>query len=101
MAIDQIKIKPWGPPVLREIIGELQDAINERTPLPGMGIKFDEREDGVQISTTLAQPPAVVKDPQGSGGGGSSGANVDLYGALNGAPAIFHLVQTSAPTPIP
>jgi hypothetical protein len=99
MAIDRLKIKPWGPPVFREIIGELQDAINERTPVPGFGINVDEREDGFQISTKLAQPPQTVKDPQGTGGGSASGTAGDIEGALNGAPATFHFLQGSPPTP--
>lgn len=58
MAIERLKIKPWGPPVLREIIGELQDAINERTPAKGLGIKLDEQPTGFQISTNEAQSPS-------------------------------------------
>lgn len=101
MAIDQLKIKFRGPVFLQEQLGELQDAINERTPLKGLGIALNETENGVQISTEQGQSPTDAAVQTGnSGSGGTPGTAVDLYGALNGAPATFHILQSADPTPI-
>lgn len=88
--------KDFGPPKLRKVHDELVSRINQITPIQGLGTRVDQREDGRQIS---ADHPGVPNaDDTGSGGGGS-GTPVNLYGALNGAPATYHLLQSSPPTP--
>lgn len=96
--MQKLKIKPWGPKRLQAITEELVDAINKRTPLPSETINIDERPDGAQI---------LIKDEEGDNTedstvdpGGASGEPVDIYGAFNGDPAIFHLLQSSPPTPL-
>lgn len=93
-----IELTKWGPPKLREIIGEIEKAINESTPLPGLGIEVDVNPGGTQIHTKDAEQNQKSPAQQQASGGGS-GTSVDLYGALNGAPADYHLVQTAPPTP--
>lgn len=98
MAIDQLKIKPWGPARLRQIVKDIQNAINARTPVKGLGIEIDEQPTGAQISTSDSQPSAS-DDTEISGGGGSGGTPGDIEGALNGAPATYHILQSRPPTP--
>lgn len=88
--------KDFGPPRLRKVHQELAAGINRSWPKKGNGIAADEYPDGVQISI---ETPANPNQDDGGSGGGGSGTPVNLYGALNGAPAIFHLLQSSAPTP--
>lgn len=92
------KIERWGPQKLQKIWESIENGINERTPVAGMGIEIDISDKGSQISTSVAVDAARAEN-QGQGGG-SVGTPVDLYGAYNGAPALFHLSQTSAPTPL-
>lgn len=88
----------FGPPKLRKIHKLFVDAINSRTPKEGFGIKLRENEDGCQISvaseTQKQQDSAETTD---SGGGSSGGTASDIYGSLNGQPAVFHLSQTANP----
>lgn len=88
--------KPWGPVKFREVINWLVEEINARSPIPGCGINISEDATGREIST---KPEVAGGNPVG--GGTSSGTPVDLYGALNGAPAVFHLLQDSPPTALP
>lgn len=96
MAKSPFKIKPWGPRKLQKILEDIAREITERTPLPGCGVHVGEEPDGMPLS--LETPSHVNPDDSSGGGGGTS---VNLYGALNGAPAVFHLLQSSAPTPVP
>jgi hypothetical protein len=91
--------KEWGPKPLRTIIRWLIKGINDRTITAGLGIKIDETDGGgAQISV---DPHIKPDDPTAIGGGGGGGGTpIDVYGAFNGAPAVFHLKQTSAPTPL-
>lgn len=97
--MQKLKIKPWGPGPLRNITETLVDAINKRTPLPSETIDIDERPDGAQIirkdDVTGDSEDSAKVDP-----GGDGGTNVDIVGMLNAAPATFHLLQSSAPTPL-
>jgi hypothetical protein len=94
------KIKPWGPKKLREIFKSIETAINKRAPIPGLGIDADEQPDGVQIHAK-SEVGASGEAQVDSSGGGASGTTVDLFGALNGQPAVFHLLQSSPPTSPP
>lgn len=94
-----VKITRWGPGKLQEIVKQLQDGINARTPLESKTISLEERPDGIRI---------CLKDSETDGdeiensvaGGGSNGTPVDIYGAVSGVPSVFHLFQSSAATPI-
>lgn len=94
--MDVFRLTKWGPPMERKIQSEIEDRVNRITPRAGPGLKITENPDGSVISLET-KPSDAASAP---GGGGGSGANIDLYGALNGAPALFHLVQSSAPTPL-
>lgn len=88
------------PPFLRKLVKSIVDGINERAPIEGFGIEISEEPDGRRVE--IRQPKAVDDATSGSGNpSGSSGTTVSVYGAFNGAPATFHLLQSSAPTPIP
>lgn len=90
-------LKPWGPKPLRERITQLQNEVDARTPIPGLGINVTD-DKGKKISTKAADaaaPGAMAAT------GGSSGTSVDVYGSLNGAPAVFHLLQSADPTALP
>lgn len=88
--------KDFGPPKLRKVHEELVEQINRNRPLPGLATKTEQMDDGIRIH---GDHPATPNADDGGSGGGGSGTPVNLYGALNGAPAIFHLLQSSAPTP--
>lgn len=87
----------WGPPRLRAIFKSIEDAINLRTPLPSESSDVNEKPDGMEIIQKAWGTPGSDGDVAGGGGGGTAS---NLYGALNGAPATFHLLQSSAPTPL-
>ena len=95
-----IKIPRWGPPKLREILGQIEAAINQTQPLAGIGIDVDVTKGGTQISVQEAKqnqkPPG-----QQQAGGSSSGTPTDVYGAYNGARATFHFLQSAPPTETP
>lgn len=69
-------------------------------PVAGMGIVVDENKNGSQISQAEPKTSDGSGGTGSNGGGGSSGTPVNLYGVLNGAPATYHLLQSSAPTPV-
>lgn len=87
------------PPFLRKLVKSIVDGINQRAPIEGFGIEISEEPDGRRVE--LRQPKAVDDATGGSGNPSSSGTTVNVYGSLNGAPATYHLLQSSAPTPIP
>lgn len=96
-----VKLLRWGPKKLREIVVAIEGALNARTPHEGLGISLDESSGkGFQISTKLAGGAAIQDSKDGLALGGSGGTNVNVYGALNGAPAVYHLLQSSPPTPV-
>lgn len=90
----KLKIPKWGPKKLRAIFEKIEAAVNATTPKAGFGIEITEEENGIYIS--LTDEAATSAGLTGEGGGG--GASVDLYGARNGAAAVFHLLQSGAPT---
>lgn len=99
--MDRFKIdRPYGPSRLREVHGQLVQEINKRTPIEGIGIRITEHENGFQISTETKPGPEKSGTEGTQGGGGTDGTSIDIYGAFNGDPAIFHLLQSSAPTPL-
>lgn len=74
--MDLFKVTQWGPKRLRAIFTEIQDAINARTPLPGLGMRSDEKPSGVQLSTKIAAPAIPSSAPPIQGGGSdTSGAS--------------------------
>lgn len=93
MAFKSFTVAKWGPKKLREILESIQNAINDRAPKAGLGIDVDAQPDGAQISSQGAQLGGGTGDS--AVGGGTS---QDVYGAFNGAPAVFHLLRTRAPT---
>lgn len=94
-----VELSGWGPERLRELFKEVETRLNKLRPIQGTGIRISEGSDGVQIS--IDNTPAVGSNIlDGVGGGGGGGSDIDLYGACNGAPAVFHLKQSSAPTPV-
>lgn len=97
MSKAKFKIKPWGPKTLQKIHEDIAREINERTPLSGCGIKVGEEPDGMPLSLDEQGNP----NQDDAGGAGGGGTPVNVYGALNGAPAVFHLLQSSPPTPLP
>lgn len=92
------KIDQWGPPRLRAIFKSIQDRINAITPLGSETTDVDEKPDGMQIIEKAWGPAPVPEGDVAGGGGGAGGTPVDLYGARDGAAAIFHLLQSSPPT---
>lgn len=95
----RIKLTRWGPAKLRKILEEIEDRLNENRPIQGLGIQTKQEDDGVYISTAAAQK-AQDEEKTGATGGTTSGTVADIYGALNGQPALFHLFQSSPPTPV-
>lgn len=92
----EIKIKT-GWKKLDNILERVQNAINERTPLASDTVDLDERDDGMQI---CVKDSSSLSSEEAGGGTSGAGTSVALYGANNGAPALFHLLQSSAPTAI-
>lgn len=89
------KITKWGPKKLQAIFQEAEDEINGITPLQGRGIIFEWRDDGVLIETVSA-----VAASQAGDGSSGTGPNINVYGAFNGNPVLFHLLQSAPPTPL-
>lgn len=86
-------------PFLRKLIATIIGAINARTPKAGFGISIEDKPDGEEISVNVSELSDALSGS--SGGAIGSGTPVDIYGAFNGAPATYHLLESSAPTPIP
>lgn len=91
----KFKLKKWGPKKLREIFEAIEIGINERTPLPSVTIDVSQKPDGREIIVKSKNSGA---DDAGGSGGSGGGTSIALYGARNGAAAVFHLLQSSAPT---
>lgn len=51
MPLSKSKLKRWGPKALRELTDQIEKEINERSPIPGLGIYISETPNGRQIST--------------------------------------------------
>lgn len=58
MPLSKAKLKRWGPKALRELTDQIEKEINDRSPIPGLGIYINETPNGRQIST---HPPAGAK----------------------------------------
>lgn len=91
--------KSFGPPRQRAIFNQIVEEINKRTPLEDFGIWITEEPGGMRISTK--SPNAKNKTDTTQGASGGTGTPVDIYGALNGAVTIYHLLQSSPPTSPP
>lgn len=97
----KFKLRKWGPKILRGILQAIEDRINEITPKGGLGGITTSREpDGMMIHYQAAINAGIAANDAG-GGGGSGGTPVAMAGAEDGAPRIFHLVQSSPSTPFP
>jgi hypothetical protein len=90
--------KKWGPKKLRDIFKEVEEAINLRCPRADCGITVTEDPDGLLIG---ADTSANSSSTQSGGGGSAAGTSADIYGALNGQGALYHLVQSAPPTVLP
>lgn len=96
MSLDsKVQLTGWGPKKLRELFGIVEKRLNKLRPLPGTGIRLNETSDGVEINIDDT-PETGSNILDGAGGGG--GTTVAIYGAKDGAPAIFHLKQASPAT---
>lgn len=76
MPLSKAKLKPWGPKPLRELTDQIEKEINERSPIPGLGIYINETPNGRQIST---HPSAGAQTQQ-------AGSSNDLPFTLSLAP---------------
>lgn len=100
MALSKFKLeKNFGPPKLRKVLQSLADAINARQPIEGLGIRISEVPDGrrISLSDQAKEERGEREDDRRGGGGGGDGEASEIYGALNGQPAIFHLLQSAPP----
>lgn len=100
MAESRFKL-PWpkfGPNKIRENNAAVESGINRSTPKEGFGITLSQEENGLYIS--ISEDVAAAIGLSGDQSGGASGTPIALYGVYNGAPALFHLLQSSAPTPL-
>lgn len=82
---------------LDDILERFQNALNERTPLASETIELDEQPDGLQICVKTVGGSSSGDSDSGGSAAGNAG---DLFGAYNGAPAVFHLNQSAPPTPL-
>lgn len=90
----------------------LNEAVREAVPgwlKDGLGIRGPQgppkrTEDEVRRTDfdrgSVVRPNQVTNVTEVDGGADLPGDPVDIYGAYNGAPAVFHLLQTEAPTPV-
>lgn len=90
------ELDKFGPKKWRKILGQYEAAINIIAPIEGDGMQLDFNNDGVLYSTE-----AACSGDGSNSGGGTAGTPVDVYGAHNGAPAVFHLLQSSSPSAVP
>lgn len=93
-----LELDKFGGKRFKENWTKIETEINQNAPVNGLGIVCDVTSGGTQISTEEAV--ASAGGSSSSSGVTGGGATVDLYGAFNGQPALFHLKQTSAPTPL-
>ncbi|HEY2681622.1 MAG TPA: hypothetical protein VGI59_09905 [Candidatus Udaeobacter sp.] len=84
----------WGPKKLRELLQAIIAQINAITPVAGPGISIDYTQ-GAMIMTDVPSG----KPPTGPSAT-PSGKSFDIYGSLNGAPAVYHVLTSADPTPI-
>ena len=93
----------------------LADSLRDAKPnwqTDGKGVRGDTAAKTVQTPNdklrTDFPPGSVRREPRqpafpevpDSETGNINGTPVDIYGSVNGQPAIFHLLQTSPPTPL-
>lgn len=98
MAWKRFKLPGTGWVKLDQILQKIEDAVNERAPVPGLGIAIEQTSDGSQISWNITPTQGEKDQPIGTQGGGNSGPVVNIFGAVNGLPKVFHLFQSSPPT---
>lgn len=67
MSLSKTKLKRWGPKPLRELTGDIEKELNERSPIPGLGIYINETPNGRQISTHPS--PGAQTQTSGDGSG--------------------------------
>lgn len=94
--MELLKIKPWGPKRLREIIRQIVEAINARTPKEGFGTRAKENPDGVMIHAEVGASGSLEAQVDEKITGSSGTASI-VYGSLNGQPAKFNLIQSAPP----
>lgn len=96
--VDKLKTGRTGWMRLDNILKAIEEGINARTPIAGLGIETEGSTNGTQISAKVT--PSGDKDHinNPAGGGGSSGSIANVFGAVNGFPKVFHLFQSSPPT---
>lgn len=93
----KFKIPGKGPgKKLARIFQYIEDALNAVYPQEGIGIEISRETNGSFVSTKTS--PAVGAGAGGDTHGGGKGTPINVYGAYNGAPAVFHLLQSSAPS---
>lgn len=85
---------------VRPIVDALIAQINAITPKAGLGIDIDESAEGTTISTKTNPPAGGDAGNNSAEGGGTVGDTEDIYGALNGQPAIFHVVVSAPAEPL-
>lgn len=91
------KIGRTGWKRLDLILTAIQEGINKRAPVAGIGIAIDYNDNGAQISIPVSH--AGDKEATvGNNSGGQSGSIANVFGAVNGVPKVFHLFQSSGPT---
>lgn len=95
-----LKLLKFGGKKFKENWERIEAEVNQNKPVDGLGIICDATPNGTQVSTADAKNAAAGGAGSSSSNGSGGGSNVDLYGAYNGAPAVFHLKQSSAPTPL-
>lgn len=89
MPLSKAKLERWGPKALRELTKQIEKEINERSPIPGLGIYINETPNGRQISThpsvgaqTQAPGSAAVFPFQVSGTTKNSFTAIQVYPGL-------------------
>lgn len=92
-----LKLTLRGPKWLQNTFRQIEAAVNERTPQAGFGNKASENKDGVMIHAEAGASGSLNATPETIGGTGASGTASNIYGSLNGQPAVFHLSQTADP----
>lgn len=89
---------------------KLQNALRDTRPgwlTDGNGIRGPQPDQPRSLAgedtkgSVRREPKQGPFPPEESSGGGASGEPVDMYGADQGEPMIFHLIQSEPTTPVP
>lgn len=70
------------------------------SPSPPRRIEDEVRRTDFSNGAVIRQPGQPAFPADQTGGEPLRATSVDVYGAVNGAPGVFHLYQSSAPTPL-